>query len=72
MRRRNSPVWTDEDVVAVRKVFHAISDEVRAWNGRLQVIVLDHAGNDVWGEVEKVSLVENWRDGGKSVPEEWL
>ncbi len=68
----DEPFWTDEDVVAVRRVFRAISDEVRTSNGKLQVIVLDHADNGVWGEVEKVSLVENWRDGGKLVPEGWL
>ena len=66
------PVWSDEDVVAVRKVFRAVSDEVRRADGRLQAIILDHAGSDVWGEVEGVAVVENWRDGGKLVPEEWL
>ena len=76
--RRNSPsiesdepVWTDEDVVAVRKVFRAISDEVGTSKGRLQVIVLDHADKDVWGEKDNVWLVENWRDGAKLVPEWW-
>ena len=68
----DEPSWADEDVVAVRKVFRAIADEVRRSNGRLQVIVLDHAGVDVWGEVETVSLVENWRDGRKLVPDGWL
>ena len=66
------PVWSDEDVVAVRKVFRAVSDEVRRADGRLQAIILDHAGSDVWGEVEGVAVVENWRDGGRLVPEEWL
>ena len=68
----DEPVWSDEDVVAVRTVFRAVSDEVRASNGRLQVIVLDHADTDVWGGVDDVWLVENWRDGKKLVPEEWL
>ena len=68
----DEPVWSDEDVVAVRKVFRAISDEVGASNGRLQVIVLDHADVDVWGGVDNVWLVENWRDGEKLVPDAWL
>ena len=67
----DEPVWTDEDVVAVRKVFRAISDEVGTSKGRLQVIVLDHADMDVWGEMDNVWLVENWRDGEKLVPESW-
>ena len=64
-------MWNDEDVVAVRKVFQAISDEVGTSKGRLQVIVLDHADMDVWGEMDNVWLVENWRDGEKLVPESW-
>ena len=67
----DEPVWTDEDVVAVRKVFRAISDEVGTSEGRLQVIVLDHTDTDVWGEMDNVWLVENWRDGEKLVPESW-
>ena len=66
------PVWRDEDVVAVRKVFRAVADEVQRAEGGLQVIILDHAANDVWGAVSGVTVVENWRDGGRLVPEEWL
>jgi hypothetical protein len=35
--------WKDQDVVAVRKVFALLGEEVRASSGRLQIIVLDHA-----------------------------
>lgn len=44
--------WRDQDVEAVRKVFAQLGSEVKAANGRLQVIVLDHAGEDVWGGLE--------------------
>ena len=40
--------------------------------GPLQAIVLDHAGTDVWGEIEGVSLAEEWRGDVKLVPLEWL
>lgn len=62
----------DKDVEAVRKVFKVLSDEVKIANGALQVIVLDHAAEEVWGLVENIHLVEHWRDGKKLVPVEWI
>ncbi len=66
------PALADEDVEAVRKVFLTISQVVRQSKGRLQTLILDHAGRDVWGGVPGVHLVEEWRDGRKLVPAEWL
>lgn len=63
--------WRDEDVEAVRKVFALLGQQVAAANGRLQVIVLDHADEDVWGELDKVVLAEQWRDHAL-VPLDWL
>lgn len=62
----------DKDVEAVRKVFTALSDEVEAAVGSLQVIVLDHAGDAVWGSVKNTNLVEEWREGKKLVPLDWI
>jgi hypothetical protein len=62
----------DEDISAVRAVFETIGKEVVRAKGRLQAIVLDHAGTDVWGEIEGVSLAQEWRGDVKLVPPEWL
>ena len=62
----------DQDVEAVRAVFHAMGREVMAARGRLQIIVLDHAGSDVWGDIPSVTLCAEWRDGEALVPPEWL
>ncbi|RTL61474.1 MAG: DUF3732 domain-containing protein [Pseudonocardiaceae bacterium] len=62
----------DEDIAAVRAVFETVGREVIKGKGRLQAIVLDHAGPDVWGEIDGVSLVEEWRGDLKLVPPEWL
>lgn len=62
--------WHDQDVEAVRKVFALLGSEVRAAKGRLQIIVLDHAGEDVWGGLDGVGVTEEWRGRGL-VPEEW-
>ena len=63
--------WRDEDIAAVRKVFAVLGEEVRSSGGRLQVIVLDHADDGVWGGLEGVELTEEWR-GEKLVPESWV
>jgi len=63
--------WLDEDVKAVRDVFKAMSDEVSKSDNRLQIIVLDHADNKVWGDIEDVNLVAEWRNGEKLVPPSW-
>jgi hypothetical protein len=62
----------DEDIAAVRKVFEAMGKEIVRAKGQLQAIILDHAGADVWGEIEGVSLAQEWRGAQKLVPPEWL
>ncbi|TPK97637.1 MULTISPECIES: DUF3732 domain-containing protein [unclassified Mesorhizobium] len=62
----------DEDIAAVRKVFEAIASEIVRGKGQLQAIVLDHAGDDVWGEIEGVVLAQEWRGDEKLVPPHWL
>lgn len=61
----------DEDVDAVRRVFMAIGAEVVRAEGQLQAIVLDHAGEDVWGDIEGVTLAAEWREDEKLVPLVW-
>jgi hypothetical protein len=64
------PPWQNEDLVAVRKVFDLLDKVVRKARQRLQVIVLDHADDEVWGELPSVHLVEEWR-GKALVPFDW-
>lgn len=64
--------WRDEDIIAVRKVFTAVSLETQSAKGNLQVILLDHADEKVWGDIENTILIEEWRDDKKLVPIEWL
>ena len=66
------PQLRDEDVLAVRKVFRVLSEVVSLATSKLQIIVLDHAASDVWGGIDNVVEVEEWREGKKLVPEEWL
>jgi len=40
--------------------------------GKLQIIVLDHASRDVWGDIKGVVGLKEWRNGIKLVPLRWL
>ncbi len=62
----------DEDVEAVRRAFEVMAQDVVDSKGRLQIIVLDHAAETVWGGIEGIHLVEEWRGGLKLVPVQWL
>lgn len=62
----------DEDVDAVRKAFEVMGSVVRGEKGKLQLIVLDHASSEVWGGIDGVVGLPEWRGGTKLVPMEWL
>jgi hypothetical protein len=65
------PAWKNEDVVAVRKVFALFDEIIKKTKGRLQIIVLDHADEEVWGGLKNVHPVEEWRGKGL-VPDAWV
>lgn len=66
------PTLRDEDREAVRKIFKVLASAVEQSHGRLQVLVLDHAGDDVWGDIASIHCAGRWRDGDKLVPQSWL
>jgi hypothetical protein len=66
------PKLRDEDIVAVQKAFQVMFAVVQASLGELQVIVLDHAPENVWGNIQGVHLVEEWREGKALIPKDWL
>jgi hypothetical protein len=68
----DDPVLADEDLEAVKKVFEVLGSAIKKFANGLQILVLDHAGSDVWGGSQNVNLVEEWRDGAALIPLEWL
>jgi flagellar biosynthesis chaperone FliJ len=62
----------DEDVVAVRRAFEVMGRVALEAQGSLQLIVLDHASLDVWGDIAGVVGLPEWRNGVKLVPMAWL
>lgn len=67
----DQPDWKDQDIEAVRKVFALLGKAAVAAKGLLQVIVLDHADEAVWGSLEGVELTERWLDTAL-VPDTWI
>lgn len=66
------PKVRDEDMEAIRKAFEVMGSVVLQGNGNLQLLVLDHASRAVWGNIDGVVGLPEWRDGVKLVPMEWL
>lgn len=66
------PSFRDEDVVAVHKAFEVMAKVVHQAQGKLQLIVLDHASRDVWGDIPGIVGLREWRDGIKLVPMKWI
>jgi hypothetical protein len=66
------PQLGDTDVQALRKTFAAFGNAVTSSEGQLQLIILDHAAENVWSGIDGIHEVEDWRQGRKLVPAEWL
>lgn len=64
----------DDDKNAVRKIFETLSAFVKTAKFDIQIIVTEHADDDIWGNIpdSKIHLVEKWRNNVKLVPVEWL
>lgn len=64
---------SDEDKLAVKKVFEAMAKFLSDVDADVQIIVAEHADTDVWGDIPEMHLVERWRGNNqKLIPEEWM
>lgn len=67
------PTLGDEDRVAVEKIFKTMTSAIKMCNQSMQIIVLEHADSSVWGNVEMVHEVCEWRgENQKLIPKEWI
>lgn len=62
----------DEDVQSIRRFFEAMGKLAAHCKGKLQIIVMDHAGPDVWDNLNSVELSEEWRGADYLVPPDWF
>jgi flagellar motor switch/type III secretory pathway protein FliN len=67
----NQKKYANEDMEAVKKIFKTISSSISSKKGAWQCIILDHADSDIYGDINGVHEVEEWRNGVKLIPEVW-
>lgn len=59
------------DKAAVTGMFVTLAQSIQSVNGKWQAIVLEHAGQDIWGGIDGVVKADEWREGRKLIPETW-
>lgn len=65
------PQYENEDINAVKSMFTTLAKSVLANSGGWQCIVLDHADSSIYGDIEGIHEVAEWRNGEKLIPIEW-
>ena len=63
--------YKDTDVEAVRSIFSTISNSIKNESGSWQCIILDHADKSIYGDIDDIYEVVEWRNGNKLIPVEW-
>lgn len=61
----------DEDLEAVKRFFQVFSKFISKSEGKFQILVLEHAGEDAWKGVKNIFLVDEWGKDNKLVPNDW-
>jgi hypothetical protein len=62
----------DEDRTKVRAIFAQLAAGVAHSLNKLQLIVVDHATDEIWGGLAGVHRVDDWRGPRKLIPSEWI
>lgn len=61
------------DVIATRRIFEVLAEGLKRAGHFIQIIVLEHAGPDIWGGVDDTVRVEAWeRKGDGLIPAHWI
>jgi len=71
----DSAVRFDNDIKKARRIFEVLSQSVKQAKGLYQIIVTEHADKDVWGDIDMIHEVADWRGEGSDrylVPPEWV
>ena len=66
---------TPDDIDAARKIFSTINDSIKETKAATgigwQAIILEHAGTDIYGNIEGINIIEPWRKGKALIPHDW-
>lgn len=69
---KNFRNYKDDDSEAVRKIFKTLSLSTLKPEASWQFIVLDHADKGIYGNIDNIHEVEEWRNDKKLIPSEWI
>ncbi len=62
----------DRDLLLTQKIFEALQDAFVKSDKKLQLIVIEHAGNAAWKKVEKnIFVAANWHNEEALIPKGW-
>lgn len=62
-----------DDLESTKRIFSSLARAHQSFQGRLQIIVLDHADAHAWGGVDGVKGVANWRNEEDFlIPAHWI
>lgn len=62
----------DMDRNAVKSIFITMAKSVSNVHNNMQILVLEHADDSIYGDVQGVNEVCVWRNGEKLIPLEWI
>ena len=60
-----------EDAKAVIEMFEILNKAIVDTGNQLQILVLDHAGKDIWGNIKGIHDVAEWSGNNALIPIEW-
>jgi hypothetical protein len=61
------------DVIATQRIFKVLSEGLTRSKFNVQIIVLEHAGEEIWKEIPLTHSVENWNVKGDGlIPATWV
>ncbi|WP_316848610.1 DUF3732 domain-containing protein [Pedobacter psychrodurus] len=65
----------EEDLIKLKKIFEVLSAFGENTKGKVQVIILEHAGEDSWKSLDNVIKTKRWRSGEEDdalIPYTWF
>lgn len=61
-----------EDAKSVKEMFEIMQKSINDNNGQFQILVLDHAASDIWGDIDCIHEVTEWTGDKALIPYNWF
>ncbi len=74
LNKSQDKTYVSLDVQGVQRIFSTLSKFMEKTNNNFQIIVVEHAGDYAWKDVQNIFIVGNWRQGNDDflIPKEWI